>query len=697
MRLYICEKPKQCGRIIENLPSQKFSFVSKGTVKSSDGRQSKVGYYQSSDKQACLIACEGHLMSVADPHEYDPKYKKWQLEHLPLFFSDIKIVPIDDPKRKMVFKLIGELLKEATEVVHCGDIDDEGQAIVDNLLRHYKFKGKVYRLWTKNETVPEIGRSLQDLKDNKDYEYMGYRANTRSYSDKLLGYNMTRLYTLLYGGKIGKTLNVGRVQSPILGLVVRREKMVENFVKVPYFYISGKGLVNHIALEPFKIEYEPDPTNLDVVDDKGRLKDKAFANKIVADNNNQTGKITKITKENKSKSPPMPFCANSLQQEAIKELGFTAKEAMDIAQKIKDKDLISYHRTDTRALPDDLWHDVPATLQAIKANGVGGNMWALVDEKKRHKAFTPADSDKTFTHHGIVPLATTMDLNTLSDKERQLYELIVKNYLQLFMKEHTYITHKVEIQGKDNATFTAYFKEVTEQGFLASGNDEDNTDTVAPTTVNDLKEQDSVELKDLTVQEKETEPPQLYTRLTLQKDIANAGRFSLDKKIRDIFIERSKKEEGSFAGGLSTPASCAGIVDSLFKNGFLEEKKKKVVATETGKYLVAILDNRLTFPDLTAIWYIKNQNIKTYDDVVKICQEMVASTIEPICKEQLLNFEASPHGKFKCPKCQGYLLPFQRTSKAGKVYTQWSCDRECGSFFGTNDTPDFEKPLQKQG
>lgn len=688
MRLFITEKPKQVQRLCEAMGGQ---WKKEVYAQSTSGGKT---YSQSISvlDDNVIISCRGHMIRLCEPHEYDEKLKDWSVEHLPFYFDKLKFA--EKPEAKSTLKKIKELLQKADEVVHVGDIDDEGQLLVDNILRFYNYKGKVYRLWYQNETVAGFKKALDDLQDNKDFESMGYRALARSYNDQLVGFNLTRCYTELKG----EVTHIGRVKSPIINLVVMRDYVNENFKKTPYFYVSG--VAQSAKLDKFKVEYainEDDPT-----DEKGRINDENFANALVKQYENSPLSLISVEKAEMSQSAPMPFDANTLQQMCAKKLNFSGDKTMQIAQKLKDKDLISYHRTDTKELSYDNYLESADTLSALKESGMFDDLFKLVDGKKNHRAFAKKDSNKQFTHHGIIPLATVAD-DDLTDDELAVYKIIVESYLSLFMDDYKFIHYALIFKTKDGkCKFKARFRRVLNSGFkLAQKDDEDEEgENQIGGVIESLNENDIVHLAKLSNEKKMTKPPAIYTDASLLADIANAGQYSASKQLKEFFAKRAK-ENGGQAGGLGTPATVSGIVGELFEKGYLLKNGKKINASDKAKDLMKDMDGRLKYPDMTAVWHIKGENIKNMDDVMAMSKEIYDTMIVPIVN--ILKDEVSKNEQKypTCPQCNNApLKPTKKMSKDKKPYTLWSCsnkDTHCQSYFGKKDKnePNFSAPLKK--
>jgi DNA topoisomerase-3 len=536
MKLIIAEKPS-LGRAIAG-------FI--GSVKGGDG-------HIVCKNETVVTWAFGHLFEQATPDDYG--FKRWDLKDLPIIPAQWKELPRKDAKKQL--KIIGDLLKKADMVIHAGDPDREGQAIIDDILRHFKYKGRVQRLWLAALDDDSIKKAFAALKDNTAYKSLYDAAKARSKADWLVGMNGTRYYTLKSNQPGVKS--VGRVQTPTLAMVVERDLRIERFKPVDYYNIKA------VFDAGFSADWQPK----DKIDEDGRCLDKAYAEAVAKRIKGKTGIIVKYDKQRKKEAPPLPHSLSSLQKEASSKYGFSAQKVLDLAQSLYETHkATTYPRTDCRYLPVAQHADAKKILTAIGAKNV--------DPARRHAAF---DDKKITAHHAIIP--TGVKPAKLTADEQKLYDLICTSYAQLFMPDHVYDAVKITVD-IDGETFTATGKTVVEQGWK---------ETAKETTLPTLKSGDKTVCTDAAVEAKKTQPPKRFTDGTLVEAMANIHTI-----IEDDAAKRILKENA----GIGTEATRAGIIENLVKRGFLERKNGAIVSTPKGRALVQSLPDDVKSPVLTA-------------------------------------------------------------------------------------------------
>lgn len=648
MRLFIAEKSKTAEKIRQAIGTPfKFNEVGKSG-------NYPFGFY-ANEQGDVTIACQGHMIELCEPHDYNTDFKFWDFKHLPMFFEPLRFKEKDDKKAQL--KMFKALLQKADTVVHCGDIDEEGQLIVDNIVQFYGFKGKVLRCWPTDETLQGFENALKKLTDNERFHPMGYQALARTAADQLLGFNITRALSLTHN----QTLHVGRVKSPIMGLVAMRENAHNGHTETFYNVVTGQIVVDGITI-PVTLDPPQDTPN----NGKGAFIDENTALSVVESVNTvPQGIITQVVTEHFTKQAPMPFTAESLQKEAARILGFSPKETMDIAQEIKDAGYISYHRTDTATLPQAALKDVGQTLDKLSA----GDAYNIVKSKLNRDNISRAwgSGDTEFTHHGIIPLANMPTLDKLEGKQRQLFDLIQNNYLAQFMPNYEYDTTTVQIKIGEYFVY-AKAKIDTQTGWIeVLGKDSKGEE--AGVDLRRLQESMTVQNLGFKNDKRKTKPPALYTNETLVHDIARAGRFSKDTQTREYFTQ-IVKDGGS--AGLGTPATTAGIIEELFNNEYLANKGKSILLTDKGKKLVNLLDDRLRYPDLTAVWQLKMKKIQTLADVMTFIKEVQQYLIEPVVFGLKKHYTENAK-TYQCPDCGQTMVFKSRTKKDGNPYYFYEC------------------------
>lgn len=504
--------------------------------------------------------CFGHLLEQAMPEDYDPKYKGWSMDLLPIVPTDWKMVEKEDCKKQI--KVIGGFLKGATEIIHAGDPDREGQLLVDEVLERFNCRKPVKRLWLAALDDDSIKKAVASMKDGKQYHNLKLAAESRARADWLVGMNLTRAWTN-HGRKFNHgVLSVGRVQTPTLGMVVKRDLAVESFKSRDFYQVEGAF--------PFPAKWQPGDTVK--LDEDGRLLDRAVAAAIAEKVKGRPAKVIKYETKACSQSAPLPYSLSALQQKASSKYGFSAQEVLDIAQALYETHKVAtYPRTDCRYLPESMHSGAGEILKALEASDA--------DASIKSAAF----NDKKITaHHAIIPTGkgSTASLN---DQEKKVYNLIRLAYISQFYPDHKYqqVSLAIEIEGE---TFTATGKTTTQEGWkiLFAGEkdeEEDDKEEAAP-VLPKLARGDALTCMDAKVLAKKTTPPKRYTDGTLIADMTN-----VHKLVDDPEIKKRLKE----TAGIGTEATRANIIETLLKRKFIEKKGKNLISTETGRELIKAL------------------------------------------------------------------------------------------------------------
>ena len=589
MKLYIAEKPS-LGRAI----AAALQLSIKG------GQKNHKTHIEFSNGDV-VSWCIGHILAQADPEDYDAELKKWRMETLPIVPDQWQLKPISRTRSQLT--VLRKLVKQADELIHAGDPDREGQLLVDEVIDYLKVsktkKAKTKRLLISDLNLPAVKRALNDLKSNQDFMPLSISALARSRADWLYGINLTRAYTL-QGQKAGfnSVLSVGRVQTPLLGLVVRREQEIANFDSKPFYEVLA-----HISLSKnsinsnqasFTAKWQPSESCLPYCDDEGRVVVKPLAINVVERITDQPAMVDKITIEKKQQSTPLPFSLSQLQISAAKQFAMNAKLVLDVCQALYEKHkLITYPRSDCRYLPKEQLKQSSGIINTLSST----NLPCAQQAKNADKSIiSSAWNDKKITaHHAIIPTEKSPQNITLNTFEKNIYLLIVRQYLVQFYPPHIFEQTKVtfSIAG---GIFTHSTKIITQQGWkvlfpVSSKNQqttEANNQILPPLIQGQLLHCQQGELV-----EKSTSAPQSFTDATLLAAMTGISRYVNDIKIKKVLKDTD---------GLGTDATRAGIIDLLFKRNFLQRKGKAITATDIGVALVNALPNIATLPDMTAQW-----------------------------------------------------------------------------------------------
>jgi len=574
MRLFIAEKPSLARAIADVLPKP---------------HRKGDGYIECGNGQV-VTWCIGHLLEQAQPDAYDSRYARWNLADLPIVPEKWQLQP-----RASVLKqinVIKRLLKEASEVVHAGDPDREGQLLVDEVLDYLQLpaekRQRVQRCLINDLNPQAVERAIERLRANSEFIPLCVSALARARADWLYGINMTRAWTLL-GRNAGYqgVLSVGRVQTPVLGLVVRRDEEIENFVAKDFFEV--KAHIVTPAGERFTALWQPSDACESWQDEEGRLLHRPLAEHVVNRITGQPARVTAYNDKRESEPAPLPFSLSALQIEAAKRYGLSAQTVLDICQKLYETHkLITYPRSDCRYLPEEHYAGRHAVLNAIGAHAPGLLPQPVVDPERRNRCW---DDKKVDAHHAIIPTARASKVN-LTDNEANIYNLVARQYLMQFCPDAVFRKCQIDLDIA-NGKFIAKARFLAEAGWRtllgSKERDEENDGTPLPVVAKD----DELLCEKGEVVARQTQPPRHFTDATLLSAMTGIARFVQDKELKKILRATD---------GLGTEATRAGIIELLFKRGFLIKKGRYIHATEPGRALIHSLPEMAARPDMTAHW-----------------------------------------------------------------------------------------------
>ncbi len=578
MRLFIAEKPSLARAIADVLPGP--HKRAQAHIECGDGNT--------------VAWCAGHILQTAPPEAYSPEYKQWKLEHLPILPSEWKL----EPSTPDLVKSLKALLKHAKRVVHAGDPDREGQLLVDEVLHFLGYKGPVDRILISDVNPDAVRKALGALEPNTKYRGLSDSALARQRADWLYGMNLTRLYTLLgRGSGYQGVLSVGRVQTPLLGLIVQRDLAIENFRPVPYYVLTATVQVESGA--GFRAHWVPGPALEHELDADKRLLRRELADEVRARTTGQRGTVAKASEDKKSDGPPLPYSLADLQIDAARRAGLSAQQVLDACQSLYEKHkLTTYPRSDCSYLPEGHLPQAPSVLSAIgkHAPALAGFI-AKADLSLRSKAW---NDKKVTAHHAIIPTPNASGAAHLSDTERAVYELICRRYLMQFYPPHDYLQSKLELTIAGE-TFVATGRQVLAPGWKVVttevpedlAGDDPKPDTESNASLPRLKVGDAITATDVTVGDKKTQPPKPFTDASLMQAMCNVASFVTNPSIKKILRETD---------GIGTPATRASIIEILLERGFVARGKKTILSTGTGRALIKALPEVATTPDMTAVW-----------------------------------------------------------------------------------------------
>lgn len=577
-RLFIAEKPSLGRAIADALP--KPQKKNQGWITCANGD--------------IVTWCIGHLLEQIEPDGYDERYKKWHLDDLPIIPEKWQLRPRKAASKQLT--VIKKLVKQADEIVHAGDPDREGQLLVDEVIDYCKLpKGKkaaVERLLINDLNLPAVKKALGQLRSNREFIPLSVSALARSRADWLYGMNMSRAYTLL-GQKAGYqgVLSVGRVQTPVLGLVVRRDEEIEHFVPKDYFTVDA--LIPYQGQQEvfdIRARWKPSEACRPWQDDDGRVLNRQLADNVVKRIQGQPATVTESEQKQTRQAPPLPYSLSSLQIDAAKRYHLSAQQVLDVCQSLYEKHkLITYPRSDSRYLPKGHLSDVSKVTQAIANNA--SELQSAVNDADLTLQSKAWNDKKVDAHHAIIPTPKQTTGNGLSGDEMKVYQLIARQYLLQFYPAATYAESKLvfDIAG---GVFIAKGRQLVSAGWKAlMGKQEEDSGDID--TVPALDKGTILTCREGELTARKTEPPRPFTEATLLQAMTGIARFVEDKNLKKILKDTD---------GLGTEATRAGILDTLFKRQLLSRQGKVIASTPAGRGLVHALPSESTYPDMTAHW-----------------------------------------------------------------------------------------------
>ena len=566
MKLVIAEKPSVAISIAKVIGANK----------------KKDGYYEGNGYRVSW--CVGHLIQMANPNAYDEKYAKWNMADLPIIPSDYKYEVAKATKKQ--FNILKKLMndKKVDTVINACDAGREGESIFRLVYNQVNCKKKMKRLWISSMEDSAIKEGFDNLTDGKDYDNLFESAQARAIADWLVGMNISRLYSCLYQ----QNYSVGRVQTPTLAMIVKRDDEIANYQKEKYYTVE-------FSMNGFTLSTD-------------RIDDEVAAEQLISLVGDKI-EITDVIQKEKITKPDLPFDLTTLQRECNKYFGYSAKQTLDYAQSLYEKKLITYPRTDSRCLTEDM---IVSTVNNI----LGKNDF---DTERIKVVF---DSKKVTDHHAIIPTVSSLsdDLSNIPESEAKVYRLISNKIHASVGYPLIENTTKIVVLF-DGFEFTSAGKVVKDDGFtkyLKDYKSKKNEDIELP----DVKVGDVFEVENKEIKEKSTQPQKHFTEDTLLKAMEVAGNDALEK---DAEVERK---------GLGTPATRAGIIENLIFKGFVERDKKNLIATHKGISLVTIVADSFKSAETTAKWEMELTEIAQG----KTSKEEFLKDIEKEIREVVLTY-----------------------------------------------------------
>lgn len=614
------------------------------------------GYFVCGDNT--VTSCFGHLFEMAKPEHYDPSLATWSMAALPIVPAEWVALPKEDAKDRV--RLIGQFLKNASTVVNAGDPDNEGQLLVDEVLEHFNYRGRVLRYFTNAQDAASVQAGLDNIEDNTHPKYVGMRnaARARSQADWLIGFNLSRAFTLRTRALGGTgVVPVGRVMTPTLAMVAERDNAIASFRPVPFHVVTARL---RVAAGELTMRWNPadDHPGLDA---DGRFIDTQRANELIARLSGATGELTSCELKRRTESQPKGLSLAGIGLLASEQFGFTAAQTLEICQKLyEDHKLTSYPRTDGEYLKESQHAAARDILDALRDNMPQIAPWIDIADAD---LMSPIWSDAKLVgvaHHAIIPTAARKDLSRLTEAELSMYQLIVRHYIAQFYPAHAYDEQTVhaEVGGE---RFAAKGKTVIDSGwrqlYQAAEVEEGADDQSLPP----MAEGETVEVVSAERHDRRTTPPKRFTEGTLPIAMENIYRYFDDP------ADRAALKDGE---GIGTSATRAPTIEDLKRRNFLANDGKYIVCTQLGHDVLAMLPPPIKSAALTAIFQRQLREIeageRSVDGFVTGQLEFINSLIAGAAQDL--------PAEIQCRECgQGHMRRIARKKASDGHF--WSCSR----------------------
>ncbi len=513
--------------------------------------------------------CFGHILELAPPEHYNPFYKKWDAAHLPYQVPSFVLLPKPDAEKQLT--VIGKLLKKSDSAVNCGDPDREGQMLVDEVLEYHGWKGKTSRMLLNSTDAESVKKALASFKDNKGFYWLYQSAICRSRADWLVGMNLTVAASKLLSTEL---VSIGRVQTPTLALLVRRDLEIENFKPREFFTLAAT--VKTVDGQSVDLKHEPK--------DEDRIHDKAIADAIVATMAGKTFDLT-VQVNDKKEAPPKPYSLLSFSKDAGKKYGWTAKQCLDVLQKLYEPEfgLTTYPRTESEYLKDEHRAAVPGILGTVLATGFFDQAKHLTSAHVIRD--TVFNSAKVEEHHAVIPSAKAPGANLTGDFLKA-YQLVAERFLMAVSPDFAY-SETVAGLDVDGRAFTIKGNtplNTAESWRVFNPKSESTLPSITP---------GACHVETCTPVPGSTTAPKRYTEFDLMSDMSSVAKFVTEEKVKARLKETS---------GIGTAATRAAIMETLKKRGYAEAQGKNLVSTAFGRSFIAAMPDVLKDPGTTAVW-----------------------------------------------------------------------------------------------
>ncbi|AAU37337.1 DNA topoisomerase III [[Mannheimia] succiniciproducens] len=612
MRLFVAEKPSLARAIADVLPKP---------------HQRGDGFIKCG-KNDCVTWCVGHLLEQAEPDAYNPMFKQWRLEHLPIVPKKWRLIPRKEVAKQL--KTVENLIHQADQLVNAGDPDREGQLLVDEVFNYANLstdkRNAIQRCLVSDLNPAAVEKAVKKLQPNTNFIPLATSALARARADWLYGINMTRAYTIR-GRQAGYNgvLSVGRVQTPVLGLIVRRDLEIENFQPKDFFEVLAHIQTEDETPQKFTALWQPSKACEDYQDDDGRVLSLGLAENVVKRITGQPAEVTEYTDKREKETAPLPYSLSALQIDAAKRFAMSAQDVLDTCQRLYETHkLITYPRSDCRYLPNEHFAERMPVLNAISTHCKEYQpLPEVLNTEQKNRCW---NDKKVEAHHAIIPTAKNRPVN-LNSQELNIYTLIARQYLMQFCPDAEYRKSKISLKIA-GGNFVAQARNLQIAGWKELLGKEDENEQLEP-SLPIVKKGQQLFCEKGEVISKKTQPPKPFTDVTLLSAMTGIARFVQDKELKKILRETD---------GLGTEATRAGIIELLFKRGFLYKKGRNIHSSEAGRILIQALPDMATQPDMTAQWEAQLDGISrkqaSYQQFMATLTELLPELV------QFVNFSA---------------------------------------------------------
>ncbi len=674
--LVITEKPSVARDIVDALPG---SFDNNDT------------FYEGDDYVVTFAV--GHLLELTEPEDYDERFKKWRMADLPIIPEEFRVRP-RDAKSKKQLNVIHKLLKrdDIDNVINACDAGREGELIFTHVYETSGVDKPVQRLWINSMTKQAIRDGFESLRPGAQLEPLREAARSRSEADWLVGMNATRAATIRGRAWVGGVVSIGRVQTPTLAMIVKREREIQAFIPEPYWLV-------HASFDP---RYE----GLWFEGDETRLKDGKRADEIVEKVKGKSGRVESVERKEQSERAPLLYDLTSLQRDANRRFGFSARRTLSAAQSLYEgKKAITYPRTNSRFLSGDLVPQLKPTAETLVPIGEYADAARFVLKLDQLPLGRVVNDAKVDDHHAIIPTDISHDLNAFSPDERRIFDLIARRFLAVFHPPARYARTTV-VTEVEQERFRTRGKVTLEAGWRGvygleadDQTQKQDEDAEGEGELPALKQGQEVRCVDAESEAKETKPPPRYTEATLLSAMETAGKLVDEEELREAMKE----------GGLGTPATRAEIIETLIRREYIERVSKDLQPTPKGLQVITMLESHpVTSPELTGGWEKQLRDIEhgsgDRSAFMSGIADFTKSTVEEIANldKEKLRPERAELGL--CPRCGAETGEIIRENAKAYGCTSWKSREEPGCGFviwkrvaGRTLTPEIARQLLEEG